>query len=1361
MSTSVEYEILLKNGQFTKAAKESERAIRNVGGAVDGIIKEGGNIDTMLKKVGTAAAGLFTIKSAVNFAKQIASVREEVQALEISFSTLLGSSERSAKLLNELKEFAVSTPLQLNDLAKSAQTLLSFNVEAEKIMPTLKAIGDISMGAADKLQSLTLAFSQMSSTGKLMGQDLLQMINAGFNPLTEISRQTGKSVSELKEEMSKGAISAQMVSDAFISATSEGGKFYNMLAQQSNSLQGAFSNLQGALQDMMNGIGESIQEPLTNTIGSLTKLVQNYEKFGGVLASTVVTFGVYKASCMALAAAEGVATALKGGHTIATLALEKAQALLNKTMLANPYVALASATAALVTGIIAYARRTRDARTEQQKLNDMLSESADIKQELKSKTDELIATVADEGRSDLERYQAYKELQLLYPEYLKNLSQEVFLRDKLSGFKQEAPNIIDRNELADMEMNVKLLERYVELSGQRAGLQQQKRNSYRNGDTDADRERTGRQLAEVQREMDSINEKFGGSVVKAAKDAGYRTIDEYSKAFRQAAAQRKSEMEKVAFEKLTIEQKIAVTENSIALTKMKISNIKRDVEKEPFNLYLKLDLKQAEDQLDELESRVESLKSTAGKSTGFSLKAITEEIRKQNRALAAARKSGDATAAENAKKLLDDAKKNYELFTGKNYDSVIKDAKDRKEEQKKLNKDLAKVEEEYSRTIVKQARDAAVKREQARIDGMEEGKEKRLAQIDLDYQKEKNTIDEYEQQLTDELAKREEARWKAANSDLVKKGDVFDFSSVTSDMLSQEQKEAIAAMRNAAAAARDRAVNEAEQTRQDILAEYENLQTKIEAIRKKYDKLRKEAAGNDVATANINKSQSSEIANLIMSTFKADEAIGKMAESISSLGKAARGAIADKLYKILQFAQNSRIKMVDAQSVKEFAELNGVSEELLNSLINNDAALKEFDKYVSDIGKQAKQIDTLKDAVDNYRKALDKAKSGKILDIDALEQANGLLNDMIKALADNILDELNTIGDVMTQLGDLLGDDNMTTAGEFLNDFTSNIQAAEEGAQAWGGWWGAIIGGVTDLIPKIVKWATGTRDLDREIKRLDESLQRISYDLSMIDRYTRNGTTIDQFREKWRLLAASAEEAGAKMNQALWKNDGDQQAEEYQQALYDYRNYLEQLSEYLEEYFGYLSGSSVSGLFEDMSDMIWDTFESGEDAMDDFEQHFSQVLLNMIKKQVLWEVMGDKIEQYIRDLSYHFAEGHLTGEDAMSYINWLRDYGSGIAKEGRDALEALRPIFEGLSVAVDDASTLSGSIKGITAEQAGMLAGQMNAMRTAQLQQVSLLTEQLDALNNIGNNTRYIREIYNYIRSGNAGGNLNRAYGQS
>jgi tape measure domain-containing protein len=226
--------------------------------------------------VGTA--GLFAIKSA-----------GDMEMLRSSLDTLTGSTAAGSKMFQDLYNFAAKTPFETGDLAKATQTMLSFGVSNEKVIPNLKMLGDISMGNKDKLAGLTLAFSQVQSTGRLMGQDLLQMINSGFNPLTIISQKTGKSMATLKDEMEKGKISAGMVADAMKTATSEGGLFYQGMDRGSRTLQGVWSTLMdttGMMTRKLVGLsetGEIIKGGLVDKVkgginGLITFLNDNQDK---------------------------------------------------------------------------------------------------------------------------------------------------------------------------------------------------------------------------------------------------------------------------------------------------------------------------------------------------------------------------------------------------------------------------------------------------------------------------------------------------------------------------------------------------------------------------------------------------------------------------------------------------------------------------------------------------------------------------------------------------------------------------------------------------------------------------------------------------------------------------------------------------------------------------------------------------------------------------------------------------------------------------------------------------------------------------------------------------------------------------
>ena len=288
---------------FDDGIQRIESASKEAGDVVE---REGMRMEQSFSKIGVAAAAYFSFATFKQFAASVVEVRGEIEALEISFETLIGSKDKADALFNSIREFAVNTPMTMNALANGAQTLLGFGIEADRVMPILQQIGDISMGDAQKFNSLTLAFAQASSTGKLMGQDFLQMVNAGFNPLAEISRTTGISIKQLKEDMENGLITVDRLQAAFASATAEGGKYHNMLDKQSKGIKGAISNLHGAIDDMMNDIGTSSQGLITGTVDMATTIVKNYEAIADVLLYLIETYGIYKAALIAVATVEKV-----------------------------------------------------------------------------------------------------------------------------------------------------------------------------------------------------------------------------------------------------------------------------------------------------------------------------------------------------------------------------------------------------------------------------------------------------------------------------------------------------------------------------------------------------------------------------------------------------------------------------------------------------------------------------------------------------------------------------------------------------------------------------------------------------------------------------------------------------------------------------------------------------------------------------------------------------------------------------------------------------------------------------------------------------------------------------------------------
>lgn len=175
----------------------------------------------------------------------------EDQLQRQNITTLMGGDTAGADaLFGKIAQYGKNTVYDKAGLIEAQKTMMSFGIEGEQAFGMLKRIGDVAMGDKQKMQSLALAFSQATSAGKLQGQDLMQMINAGFNPLNEISKHTGKSMAQLKDEMAKGKITADDLAKAFQWATEEGGLFYNGAEKAGLTFAGKLGQMKDSLAEL-------------------------------------------------------------------------------------------------------------------------------------------------------------------------------------------------------------------------------------------------------------------------------------------------------------------------------------------------------------------------------------------------------------------------------------------------------------------------------------------------------------------------------------------------------------------------------------------------------------------------------------------------------------------------------------------------------------------------------------------------------------------------------------------------------------------------------------------------------------------------------------------------------------------------------------------------------------------------------------------------------------------------------------------------------------------------------------------------------------------------------------------------------
>ena len=300
----------------------------------------------------------------------VTAIGAQAEQTSVAFTTLVGSEKKAAGILKEINDFVANTPFNKLQLTQNAQQMLNFGVAADKVMGYLQQLGDISGGNAERLSSLSLVFGQVSASGKLMGQDLLQFINAGFNPLKELETMTGKSYKELQELMSKGEITFDHVAAAMAHATGEGGKFEGMMDKQSQTLGGRFSTMMdslmqtavslfdkikehlGGLLDLINMLIPPIASVFTflfSAMGSVIKFVMDWKTELGYLA-VVVGAGTLAFNLHAIAI--GAMTGVIKVVTAVTKAWEGVQLLLNAALKDNPIGIVITGIAALVAAVI-------------------------------------------------------------------------------------------------------------------------------------------------------------------------------------------------------------------------------------------------------------------------------------------------------------------------------------------------------------------------------------------------------------------------------------------------------------------------------------------------------------------------------------------------------------------------------------------------------------------------------------------------------------------------------------------------------------------------------------------------------------------------------------------------------------------------------------------------------------------------------------------------------------------------------------------------------------------------------------------------------------------------------------------------
>lgn len=1285
-------------------------------------------------------------------------VRGEFQAADTAIQTLLGSKKKADALMSQVREYAKISPLEFSDVTQATQMMLGFNIEAEKVPRFLAAIGDVSMGDTQKFNSLTLAFSQMSAAGKLMGQDLNQMIGQGFNPLQIMSEKTGKSIAQLKDEMSKGAISAEMVQQAFIDATSAGGKFYNMSENASKTINGQLSMMQDAMDSVFNELGQKSEGIIMGSIQMTTSLIENYETIGKVLAGLVATYGTYRTAVM-------LTTLATSKHTIAEIALtnarvlaRKAQLALNAAMLTNPYVAVATVVAGLTATIWAFHDSTTAAERASKRFNEQKEESIKKEQEHKQRLEELISTLQNEYTSSMDRVKAMNAIKNEYPSiFQKYIDEKGHIKDLIALWK-EYNEVAGNKKVEENKVNYTNSEKLISEYEQVIGLWKkfgEDPNFHKGSLTD-----TEKLLASKYK-----NETL--STLESKLDEERKLLIDYQKEVRS------DELAK---------WQLDLKKNTDEQIKSELNEMKRLQQARKNNKWYTLNVgvgslkgitteSELKNRIDVLESELKSRKTSTYKDDYEKAKKEWEDAKKKLSEIEKDKSKFTSKQYEEAKKREETAEKSYKKLGGLTGGKLAKQenhAKKQLEQQERLSEQLISLRR---------------KNQQDEINLMEDGTEKKLAQIDLDYRKELDAIKkqrkDWETEQGGKLTDKQEEKLGTWASNAAKKRE-SDIDSTSKAKLEADKK-----------------------AWQEYFIEYGNYQEKRKNLVQKYNdelaKLQKDSPEYAIKEAEKSKA----IEQLDEQYGKSTKAMADLFEDASNKSVSAIQSIIDK-YEILIKYMSGTDKDISIADLKGI----GFTDKDIERIEKGEISIKDVTDAIKGLKDELKGKSPWQAFVSDLKKGIEAIKKGGndskkisqgITDVgNTVTSFAPALNEFGSSIADifgfddskitSAIDALGGLGQTASGFGQIMSGDIVGGAMSAVSGISSVVSALDgmfgadyshynemvEEYNKLNEIWDELIdkkleyintsyGAEADKVGKealelVNKSIEAYRILGRE--RLNSGTSAGSHSIGK--RMAKNTSSSD-WQDIARALDMSVKDAKDFIGTGRMTGLFDLTTEQLEKLKSeaptfwakldgDVRDYLDKIiegEERIEEIHNQineqLTQTTFDGVYSNFIDTLMDMKASSKDAAEDISEYFMQAMLS----EQIGTLYQDKLKKWYEKFAKGMEDGSLTESERNAlnseYMGYIEE-----AMKLRDELAAATGYDKISQESTSQSSTSRGFGTEMTHEDAGELSGRFTALQIAgeeiknqniiQSQSLNLLTVKADALLSINTETRNIAD---------------------
>ena len=423
-------------GDNSNLLSSLEGARNGVHKAARDIEESGMSIEDLFKRIAAAAGIAFSIDQAKGFVNKVMNVRGQFQQLEIAFGTMLQSEEKATALMGQLIDTAAKTPFDLAGISEGAKQLLAYGTAAEDVNETITRLGDIAAGLSIPLGDLVYLYGTTMTQGRMFTMDLRQFQGRGIPIADELAKIFGVAKSKVSELVTAGKVGAEQVKQAIWNMTNEGSKFGGLMEKQSSSITGQISNIEDAFDSMLNDIGKDNGSLINGALSVVSDLVENYERVGRIIASVISAYGVYKASVIAVCAAERIKirlleesvvqqklAAMQGvslSNAQATAAaktalLSRSVQALNKVLVVNPYVLLTTAIAGTAAALMSLKTQSEIMAEAENKYQEQLDETIKKENEHKNRIDELISVAGNEALSTDTRREALVRLEQQYP----------------------------------------------------------------------------------------------------------------------------------------------------------------------------------------------------------------------------------------------------------------------------------------------------------------------------------------------------------------------------------------------------------------------------------------------------------------------------------------------------------------------------------------------------------------------------------------------------------------------------------------------------------------------------------------------------------------------------------------------------------------------------------------------------------------------------------------------------------------------------------------------------------------------------------------------------------------------------------